>query len=246
MDAALRTGMPRNLRAFVSGVLVALAIAVLSLFAKATSAFAGDSESGLLGAGGSTVNGVTDTVGVVVEPVATTVVEPVTSAVATTVAEPVATVAEPVTSVAKGLMGGTVGTAADDVTAIASSGVVGAIVDPVVDTGVAVPIVGVVIEQVGVGGVVTGVAGTVDETFPVAVGTAPEITPVVPSLPGDGGEVRSPAPGVTGGTVTPPAIPSDTPVPAAPDTFAPAIEALAAPPAPVVSPAAAITRFQAP
>ncbi|MCJ1708496.1 hypothetical protein [Microbacterium sp. VKM Ac-2923] len=170
--------MPRTLRVFLLGVLVSLATAVLSLFATSMSASADDSGSGLLGAVGSTVNGVTDTAGDVVEPVTTAVVEPVAN-----------------------------------VTDVAGSGVVGAIVDPVVATAGSLPIVGPVVEQSGLGGVVTGVAGAVDETLPVVVGTAPEIAPVVPSLPGDGGEVLSPAPGVTAPPVTPPAAPlghSDT------------------------------------
>ncbi len=46
-----------------------------------------------------------------------------------------------------------------------------------VDNVESLPIVGAVVEGTGLGGVVTGVGDTVDETLPVVVGELPSVDP---------------------------------------------------------------------
>ncbi|ANJ28245.1 hypothetical protein [Agromyces aureus] len=246
-----RTGI----RYAILGAGISAAWLTISLFSGAQSASADERDGGgLLGAVGSLLGGVSATTGAVGDTlgaVVGTAVEPVNSVLEPVVAAvpaPVAPVVELVPPVVDGTTDtvdtvvetvdtavvGTVGEATQALTEVASGGTVGRILDPVVGTvdrvvgGVPVlgPVVGGLLGDSGVSGVVTPVTGAVDgllggligSTGELPGGVLPEI-PGIPLLPGDGsaggsegqepslpvsppaiGESRGPEPPGTGAT----------------------------------------------
>lgn len=217
MENASGRGAPRMLRLLLIGASTALGAAALSVALSASPASADDGSGGLLGAVGSTVNQVTDTVDEVVNTVVAPTVEQVTETVAPVtqvvtdvapapaaevVTTTTATVSE-VVSTADSTVGGTVDTAGDVVTDVAGSGVVGDVVTPVVETVQTVPVVGDVVHTVGLDELISGVTDAVGSALPVIVGTLPPISPVIPVIPvtsgvptAPGGDTAIPIPGI--------------------------------------------------
>lgn len=214
MKNASGRGAPRMLRLLLIGASTALGAAALSVALSASPASADDGSGGLLGAVGSTVNQVTDTVDEVVNTVVSPTVEHVTETVAPVtqvvtdvapapVAEVVTTTTATVSAVvttADSTVGGTVDTVGDVVTDVAGSGVVGDVVTPVVETVQTIPVVGDVVHTVGLDELISGVTDAVDSALPVIVGTLPPISPVIPATPGvptaPGGDTATPIPGI--------------------------------------------------
>ncbi|MFC9916862.1 hypothetical protein [Agromyces binzhouensis] len=216
-------------RALLLGTGLAAAWVVVSLVASPSSASADERPDGLLGAVGSVVGVVDDTVDGVVAQVVDPMPEPVPDPVATTVdavtgaaPAPVAPVVEQVAEPIDALVPAAAGVvdAVDDTVAevvdgtasvvsdVASDRPVGTITTPVVDTldGVvgALPIVGSVLDDDTLSGVLGPVVGVVDDTLDVVVG---DLGP----LPDDGLLPSLPVPGDPGDpvVVVPPGAPGD-------------------------------------
>lgn len=202
MDAVARRSAPSALRLLGLSLLAALAWVILSLTFSTTSASANDdSPSGLLGtisgAVDDTTGAVKGLVGSVDDTVASVVeaVEPVTAPVAAVVPEPVRQPVAEVTQTTVDAVNTVVGhvdetaasavdTVTETVSQVAEAEVVGAVVHPVVETVVSVPVVGGVVSEVGLDDVLTGVADTLDEVVPAVVGTPAPTGPLLPTIPG--------------------------------------------------------------
>jgi hypothetical protein len=176
----------------------------LSIFGTGGSASAhedpADHDPGILGTVGTVVNGLGETVGgatqavdqvvtavtTSVAPAAQPVVAPLPAPVAHPVADAIDTVRSDVAQATAGVdhaVTAVVDTAASTVSEIAQYAPATAVVQPVVDTATRLPVVGSGIDSLGVGALLLGAAGAVDDTVEAVVGTAPTVDGILPPPP---------------------------------------------------------------
>lgn len=201
MDIA-RPARARDLRRILWAALaLCLGWFALSLVFPASSASAEERHgSGLLGVVGQTVDTATSTVSHVTQHVdsvvgsaVTTVapvVEPAVAPVPAPVREPVAEVVSSANQAVQNTVTqldstvtGVVGTATDLVGGVADSGIVSGVTEPVVDLVTSVPVVGGVVEKVGLDDTVRDVAAGTDEVVSGVVGSPAPVSGVLPTPP---------------------------------------------------------------
>lgn len=196
MNATPRVALRPVHRVLFLAIFVSMAWCAISLATAASSASAaqteGNGSSGLLGAVGSLVNEVGDTAAGANEVVddAAASLAPVAEPVAALAPVPVETVAtEAVRTVDTTVRGAdaavveTIEATLAPVSAAADSGLVGDVVGPLVGAVSEVPVVGGLVEQVGVDDVLVDVASGVDGAVSAIVGTSAPIDPILPSVP---------------------------------------------------------------
>lgn len=207
MDVTTGITPARVRRVLLLALFAGITWCVFSLFFPSTSASAAENDrgSGLLGAVGSVVDGVSGAVsettaavdtaltGTVeaVTPAVAPVTAPVAVAVPAPITQPVGDVVQTVTRTADATVGRVDAVVTDVVNEttsaaaeIADAGLVSEVVAPVTEVVAEVPVLGAIVTEAGLDETVGDVADAVDGTVSTVVGSAPRIDSVLPDLPG--------------------------------------------------------------